>query len=269
MDIQIEEINNGSLLINKVFSDILRENNIDSAEALWALQGESVKKILKERGTERVFLKTPDGQLEAYIKRYLPLPCKEHFKGMISFKPVFASGALHEWESIIAFHRADISTMLPIAVGCLDDGRSINITLAITDYRRASDILAENPNRETRIKLIENIAKLAGKMHAARFAHQDFYLVHLFVKEYLQVLPIDLQRIIMGRLFKKRWQVKDLGQLLFSAYDFTSQTDALRFWKVYTDIVDPDLYRNKRFIKSVVGKAGRIRSRFLRKQKQK
>jgi lipopolysaccharide core heptose(I) kinase len=269
MDIHIEELNDGALLINSDFSDILRMNGIDSPEALWNLKGESVKKILKERGTERTFLKTSDGQqLEAYLKRYLPLPLKEHLKGMTSFKPVFSSGALHEWESIIAFHRADIPTMIPIAAGQLTDGRSVNITLAITDYRRASDIFAEKPDRAMRIKLIENIAKLAGKMHAAKFAHQDFYLVHLFVKEDLQVLPIDLQRIIMGRLFKKRWQVKDLGELLFSAYDYVSLVDVLRFWKIYTDIVDTELYQNKRFIKSVIGKADRIRARFLRKKKK-
>ena len=270
MDIQVEEYNNGSFLINEDFSDILQENKIESAEVLWKLKGDSVKKFLKERGTERVLLSTPDGtKIETYIKRYLPLPGKEYLKGMISFKPVFSSGAIHEWESIIAFHQAGIPTMLPIAAGRFEDGRSVNITLGITHYRRASDIFEEKPDRETRVKLIENIAKLAGAMHAAKFAHQDFYLVHLFIKEDLQVLPIDLQRIIMGKLFKLRWQIKDLGQLLFSAYDFTSKTDALRFWKIYTDIVNPELFRNKRFIKSVISKASRIRARYLRKQKNK
>jgi len=266
MDIHIEEFKNGTFLINRDFSDILTENGIDSPDALWNVDGESVKKILKERGTERTFLKTSDsGQLETYIKRYLPLPLKERLKGMISFKPVFTSGALHEWESLIAFHRADISTIIPIAAGLLADGRSVNITLGITDYRRASDIFAEKPNRKMRIELVENIAKLAGKMHSAKLAHQDFYLVHLFVKDNLQVLPIDLQRIIMGRLFKKRWQIKDLAQLRFSAYDYVSKTDMLHFWKIYTDIVDSELYRNKGFIKSVIGKADRIRARWQRK----
>lgn len=269
MDIIVEELNHGSLLVNSEFAGLLRENKIDSADSLWKIEGESVKNFLKARGTERAFLETPDGiQLETYVKRYLPISLKEHLKGLISFKPVFSSGALHEWESIIAFHRANIPTMIPIAAGRLDDGRSVNITLGIKDYRRASDIFADRPDKENRKKLIGNIAELAGKMHVAKFAHQDFYLVHLFVKDDFQVLPIDLQRIIMGALFKKRWQVKDLGQLLFSAFDFVSRTDVLRFWKIYTDIVDPGLYRNKAFIKSVIGKAGRIRARSLRKKKK-
>lgn len=267
MAITIEELNNGSWLVNREYSSILHNNGIDSAAALWALEGEAVKKRLKERGTERSYLKDSNGkQIETYIKRYLSLPLKEHLKGAVSFKPVFSSGALHEWEAILAFHRESIPTMIPIAAGKLSDGRSVNITLAITDYRRASDIFANRPDRTIRIKLIENIAKLAGKMHTAKFAHQDFYLVHLFVKDDLQVLPIDLQRIIMGGLFKKRWQIKDLGELLYSAFDYVSHTDILRFWKIYTDIVDKKLYRNKRFIKSAIGKAMRIRARSIRKK---
>ena len=266
----IEELNDGSWLINSEFTSLLRNNRIDSAEALWKVEGEAVKKRLKERGTERVYLKTDNGeQIETYIKRYLPLPLKEYLKGAASFKPVFSSGALHEWAAILAFHHEDIPTMIPIAAGRLDDGRSINMTLAITDYRRASDIFSGQPDRATRITLTENIAELAGKMHAAKFAHQDFYLVHLFVKDNLQVMPIDLQRIIMGELFKKRWQIKDLGQLLFSAYDYISRTDILRFWKTYTDVVDKKLYRNKRFIKSVFAKAMRIRTRSEKKKKRK
>lgn len=267
--ITVEALDNGSLLVNRDYIDLLHENNIDSSEKLWKLEGESVKKFVKERGTERAFLKTTDGkQLETYIKRYQPLPFKEHFKGITSLKPVFTDGAIHEWNAILAFHDAGIPTMIPIAAGSLGDGRTVNITLGITDYRRASDVFADKPERETRITLIENIAKLAGEMHSAKFAHQDFYLVHLFVKDDLQILPIDLQRLIMGKLFRKRWQVKDLGQLLYSALKYASHTDILRFWKIYTDSVDKSLFRNKAFIKAVIKKAESIRARSERKRKR-
>ena len=104
-------------------------------------------------------------------------------------------------------------------------------------------------------------------MHSAKFAHQDFYLVHLFIKDDLAVYPIDLQRLIMGELFKRRWHIKDLSQLLFSADGLVSRTDILRFWKIYTKSVDEKLYLNKKFISSVIKKSNRIKSRFLRKNK--
>ena len=83
--INIEELDNGSLLVNEEFSEILKFNGIDTAEKLWKIEGESVKKFVKERGTERAFLNSPDGnKLETYVKRYHPLPFKEHVKGITS-----------------------------------------------------------------------------------------------------------------------------------------------------------------------------------------
>lgn len=261
-------LNSGSLIINSEYEEILKKNGITSVKDLWDKDGEPVKKILKERGTERFYLDgVEDEKIETYIKRYLPLPKKEYIKGAISLKPIFPDGAIHEWDAILAFHNANIATMIPIAAGKLPDGRTVNITRAITDYRRASDILSDSPTKAVRITLVENIAKLASKMHSAKFAHQDFYLVHLFIKDDLSVYPIDLQRLIMGKLFKRRWQIKDLAQLLFSVDGLVSRTDILRFWKIYTKSVDEKLYLNKKFISSVIKKSNRIKSRFLRKNK--
>ena len=269
MKIEIIELIPGKFFVNQNFISILKENNINSPQDLWEIKGESVKKYVKERGTERAFLNiATNTKLETYIKRYLPLPFKERLKCATSFKSVIMLGAIHEWEAICAFHAAEINTMIPIAAGILPDGRSVNITQAITGTTRASDIL-NNQNDLTskhRNELIENIATLAGKMHAAKFAHQDFYLVHLFVKQNLEVLPIDLQRIIMGNKFKLRWQIKDLGQLLYSASDYISQTDILRFWKIYTSIVDNNLYKNISFIKKIFNKANAIKQRSSKKK---
>jgi heptose I phosphotransferase len=271
MKINVSMYQSGKWLVNEEYSELLEINNILSPEDLWNLKGESVKNFLKERGTERAFLDLKDGQkIETYVKRYLPLPLKEYFKAAISSKPLFKIGAIHEWEAIIAFHNESIPTMIPIAAGMLPDGRSVNITLGITDYTRASDIFNAGPSRNERISLISKIAELAGRMHAAGFAHQDFYLVHLFVTDVdKKVLPIDLQRLIMGKQFSARWQIKDLAQLLYSAKPYVSKTDILRFWKKYTSIAGGNLYKNKSFINRVISKAQRIKNRSDRKKKRK
>ena len=265
----------GTFVFNSEFTELLRENKIESFDGLWSLSGEAVKKKLAERGTERIYLNSPHGteKVETYLKRYLPLPSKEYFKAITSFRPFFPSGARHEWDAIIAFHKAKIPTMLPIAVGYDKDGKSALLTLAIRDYMRASDLLnnwkGDSSKRKKRRELIANIAELAGKMHAAQFAHQDFYLVHLFVKGNMDVLPIDLQRIIMKNQFGRRWRVKDLGQLLYSALEFTSWSDRLFFWQKYTEIAGSELYRDKRLIRSVIKKAQSIYNRSLRKKAKK
>jgi tRNA A-37 threonylcarbamoyl transferase component Bud32 len=166
--------------------------------------------------------------------------------------------------------------MEPIATGRFSDGRSALLTLGITDYERASDKLPKLSGNEKR-QLILAIAELAGKMHAAKFAHQDFYLVHLFVKEtadsgettsakLFQVLPIDLQRIIIGPRFSRRWRVKDLGQLLYSALDCTDDDDRELFWRRYTEIAGEHLRRDEKLIRSILKKADAIRRRSLRKK---
>ena len=271
MKINVSVRRSGNWLVNEDYSELLEMNNILSPEDLWNLKGESVKNFLKERGTERAFLVQKDGQkIETYVKRYLPLPLKEYFKAAISAKPLFKTGAVHEWEAIVAFHNEGIPTMIPIAAGVLQDGRSVNITLGITGYTRASDIFSAGPSRSERISLISEIAELAGRMHAAGFAHQDFYLVHLFVTDAdKKVLPIDLQRLIMGRQFPARWQIKDLAQLLYSAEPYVSETDILRFWKKYTSIAGEKLYKNKSFIRRVISKAQRIKKRSDRKKNRK
>jgi hypothetical protein len=182
----------------------------------------------------------------------------------------------------MAFHSAGIPTMIPIAAGRNSDGRSVLLTLGITDYVRASELLPElreKKRQKERRQLILKIAELAGVMHAAKFAHQDFYLVHLFVKiksshtnipeksqEEYQILPIDLQRIIMGRQFSRRWRVKDLGQLLFSAMPVTTISDRLTFWNRYTEIAGKELRNDKTLIKLINRKAMAIRNREIRKQ---
>ncbi|NOY74902.1 MAG: hypothetical protein GXP32_03815 [Kiritimatiellaeota bacterium] len=282
-EIEVETMDGGRLLVNAAYQRYLVANGIKSLVDLWSLDGESVKKKLAERGTERVSLCFDGAQVETYLKRYLPLPFKEYFKGITSFRPFFPSGALHEWESIIAFHAAGIPTMEPIAAGRFPDGRSVLLTLGVTNYKRASDLLPElngDENRKRRSELISVIAELAGKMHSAQFAHQDFYLVHLFVKEgessetseerkSFQVLPIDLQRIIIGPRFSRRWRVKDLGQLLYSAFDCADAVDLRLFWRIYAKIAGEGIGRDKKLIKAVFRKADSIRKRSLRKKSRK
>jgi len=270
LNIEVIKSGNGELLFNAEFSRLLHENNIESFSDLWDIAGEPVKKKLAIRGTERVYLKSGSTRTEAYIKRYLPLPAKEYFKAITSFRPFFPDGAMHEWEAIISFHQAGIPTMKPIAAGMDKQGRSVLLTLGIQNYTRASKLLKEWLNNDEknsdRRRLIVNIAELAGKMHAAKFAHQDFYLVHLFVLENFDVMPIDLQRVIMGRQFGRRWRIKDLGQLLYSAWDLTTLKEKIIFWQKYTDIAGKEIYKDKRLIRAVVRKAEHIRNRSIRKQ---
>jgi len=91
-------------------------------------------------------------------------------------------------------------------------------------------------------------------------AHQDFYLVHMFVKENEgdKVYLIDLQRTVFPEDFSERWRIKDLGQLLYSARKLVSDTDILYFWKTYCGIAGKKLYDDKSLIRKILAKTASI-----------
>ena len=268
-----QSFDNGRLTINSDFVKLLEYNGVNTAAELWNLEGEAVKKILKERGTERVILKSPDGgTVETYIKRYSRVPLKEKIKQAFSLK-FYTFDAFHEWRALHAFHRLGLNTMIPIAVADAGNGKSCNLTLGITDYIKAAELFKNftPADRSRKLALIKQAAILAGRMHAAGFAHQDFYLVHMFVRpeENDKIYLIDLQRLIMQKKLSRRWRVKDLGQLLFSARPEATAMDVKRFWKYYCDFAGKALYRNKSLIGSIVSKADKITARDARKGRQK
>lgn len=273
VEIRTEIWDEGDLIVNAEFVKLLRAQGLTSAEAFWRLSGKSVKKVLKERGTEKVMLVDGAGEksVETYIKRYKPVGFREKIKCWTSLKPS-CYDAYNEWDALLAFHRHNLPTMIPIAVGRCAEG-TFTLTLGILDYQRSSELLPELAKTDFRRKrrLIAKIAELAGRAHKIGLGHQDFYLVHLFVlpNQDDDVFLIDLQRMIMKNPLPKRWIVKDLAQLLFSASGIVSKTDIWRFWLVYTDILTPNLRKNRSFINSVLSKATKIRDHDAKRRKKR
>jgi lipopolysaccharide core heptose(I) kinase len=273
MNLKTKSLDNKKLTINSDFIELLKFNGIDSASKLWNIEGEAVKKILAQRGTERAFLDTPDGgKLEVYIKRYTKIPLKEKIKQAFSLK--FDSfDAVHEWNALRAFHKLGLDTMVPMAVAELGNGQTCNLTLGITDYIKAAELFKNfsSEDCERKTSLIKKIATIAGRMHVAGLAHQDFYLVHMFVRESEEdkIYLIDLQRLIMQKKLSKRWRVKDLGQLLFAACDYVSDTDIQNFWEVYCSYAGENFYKDNSLIKAIKNKAENITNRDARKGREK
>lgn len=254
----------GRLFVNDDFSEVLRHNGLITGKRLWELSGDSVKNVVKTRGTERIYLEPPFGTeyVEVYLKRYRPVKITEKLKNLISLKPQ-PTGAFHEWDALVKFHELGIPTTLPVAAG-KTGSYSCMVTLGIKDYVRAS-VLLKDITREHFVRrrtLIEKIARIAADIHSNGMAHQDMYLVHFFVKENEEdeVYIIDLQRVIFSNNLADRWRVKDLAQLLFSARPLVSATEILRFWKTYAEYTDKALYRDKKLVRKIFAKAARIKA---------
>ncbi len=271
MEIRAKTLDNGHLFVNVDFVSLLEANGLLRAQDIWKLKDEGVKEVVKERRTGRIFLSSPNGPktIETYLKRYTRPPLSEKIKDILSLK-FFKFDALHEWHAQLAFHRIELPTVIPIAAGKVEGG-TFNMTLGITNYKRASEVLKkkEGYGQAERDKLIKRIGLYVGKMHSAGIAHQDLYLVHFFLKG-PDMVPhlIDLQRVIKEKKLSDRWRIKDLGELLFSAKPFVTDTEIDTFCKAYSQAADFDLKRHPRLVKAICKKANRIEARHRRKTAQ-
>ncbi len=268
MQIKIVDLDNGHLMVNRDFLGFLDCNRLQDAQAIWDLRDESVKTIVKERRTGRAFLTSPNGlrKVEVYIKRYTRASLSERVKNIMSLK-FFQFDALHEWHAQLAFHRLELPTVIPIAAGRVSEG-SFNLTLGISDYKRASVLLDPKgrTDKGVRANIIKQIGLYTGRMHRAGIAHQDLYLVHFFLKG-KDMIPhlIDLQRVIKEKELSDRWRIKDLAELLFSARPMVSEDEIRIFCKAYSRAAGFELKRHTRLVKAIIKKADRIEARHRRK----
>jgi heptose I phosphotransferase len=91
--------------------------------------------------------------------------------------------------------------------------------------------------------LAAELARLTRELHERRRFHKDLYLCHFFIpQEDTRRLPrwggrvhlIDLHRLAHHPWAWRRWQAKDLGQLLYSSeLSKITARDRLRFWRCY------------------------------------
>jgi hypothetical protein len=107
-------------------------------------------------------------------------------------------------------------------------------------------------------RLIADVADVASRFHREGFNHRDLYCCHFFIREASRgrflVNVIDLQRVERRRWLRRRWVVKDLAQLAYSApRERISRTRRLAFMKHYlqTSRLRPE---HKRLIRQVLAK---------------
>lgn len=154
--------------------------------------------------------------------------------------------ALGEWNNILALKRLGIPTVSPVAMG---EKRTLGLELAsfiVTEELYGAESLEKiiekefsgpitKAKRRRKYSIIRNVARIARIMHTNGMCHQDFYLGHFFLDDKNTLYLIDLQRVLHWQEVPKRYIIKDLGQLNYSA-DFigcVSRTDRMRFFLEY------------------------------------
>ncbi len=230
------------LVINKDFLHLLKDAGLDSFDAL---MDHAAGELIDHRPIRTVVrLELKDGGLRRrfYLKRhYIPL------KGKISalLRPGGLEDARNEWHKIVMLKEQGYQTMEPVAYGergSLLETRALTLTEELYGAIRVEDYIPRlfraggTENLERKRRIVEKLALIARRFHQEGFNHQDFYLGHFLVNPSTEeIFLIDLQRVQKRDRPARRWVLKDLAQLVFSAINTEGfhGTDLVRFGHIY------------------------------------
>ena len=117
--------------------------------------------------------------------------------------------------------------------------RELTDTISLEDYCR--DWPVDPPAFGDKRALIRRVAEMTAALHANGLNHRDLYICHFLLQrtwtgpdQPLHLYLIDLHRVQMRRRVPRRWQVKDLAALYFSALHIgLTRHDLFRFMRSY------------------------------------
>jgi heptose I phosphotransferase len=231
----------------------------DPFDEVERLQGEVFRRVASRR-TIRV---TIDGD-HYFAKIHHGVGWQEIVKNLLHLKlPVLS--AQNEWTALNLLALIGVPTMTPVAFGRTGSNpariRSFLITEELTGTTSLEDFCAtwalQPPPFRLRKALIEQVASAVRQMHANGMNHRDCYLCHFHLDtlsrqesgglDKLRLYVIDLHRAQIRRRTSRRWVIKDLAGLYFSAMGIgMTRTDRLRFVRAYEQKPLRDVFQNHR-----------------------
>jgi hypothetical protein len=207
------------------------------------------------RSTGRWILRDAGETLSVYLKRHYRLP---RWQGLLTtlFPGRGWSPAMQEYRHLQWAQAQGLPVPRVVAVGeFLQPGARLQSFLAIEELTgmlalhqaipQASRQLDAVKFRAWKAALARETAGLVRFLHDRHYFHKDLYLCHFYVAaEDTAIVPawrgrvhmIDFHRLGHHPLTWPWWQIKDLGQLLYSSHvQGVDARDRLRFWRYYLE----------------------------------
>ncbi len=251
------------------YENVLRANGLDSLEALFTASG---AKLLSKPGLSswrerlRLTLDVGGERRTFYLKRFRGPPLRVRRDVRRSGGGASSIAGL-EWTWMRRLAAEGIPCVSPVAFAEAFRGsrelRSAVLTAAVPGD--SLERLAQkwrDGDRTVLHSLTAPLARLVARLHECGFIHRDLYFSHIFhdpaSPPESSLHLIDLQRVIRLRYLHRRWIVKDLASLNFSApSDLVSRTDRIRWLTQYLGASKLDASA-KRLAYRIVGKTRRI-----------
>ncbi len=273
-----------NLNTNDRYLSALRRIGITTLDnALTFRKGQSLNKPGLSSYRERIRIETDEGQPDLYLKRFHKPPLKEQLRRMREFK-FKRSSAEREVYFARKLLQVGIPTFTPVAWGRRMSGYWEQASAAITAELPGTsleklvahwrDYPADAPRGTDRHDIIRQLALVTARLHRSGYFHRDYYLCHIFLERNADgraVLSlIDLGRMIRSTWLQKRWTIKDLAALHYSApAGLVGRADRLRFLYHYAKLrgMHPEWW-SPQFIRRIEARCNRIRRHDEKRQRR-
>ncbi|MEX2367423.1 MAG: lipopolysaccharide core heptose(I) kinase RfaP [Pseudohongiellaceae bacterium] len=231
------------------------------------LEGETYRQVANRRTFK--FQLGPDS---CFAKVHKGVSWREIIKNLVQLRLPVVS-ARNEWTALLRLNELGINTLTPVGFGKRGIFPSTIESFLITkDAGTASsleDVCANwrssPPAFSFKLRLLEKLAAISQAMHSNGICHRDYYICHFLLLEDQPptLCLIDLHRALIRKKLRRRWIVKDIGSLYFSAMDAgLSRRDLFRFMKIYSSkSLRCTLHEDMAFWKAVKGRAMTLKSK--------
>jgi heptose I phosphotransferase len=247
--VQMEQ--SGGVTRDKRAVERLRQAGLNSLDEVFHYQpAQSLTKpgLKAHRDRCRLDLQNGDGRLHTYyLKRYRSPPFVEQVR-RIREAGRDLSTAKREMRAARKLREIGVPTLKVTAFGQEMSGPWEHRSFILTDGiegRSLERVLMDAregrsrvPSWNNRREIIIQLASIVRLLHDQRLYHRDLYLCHFLLTRNVDggivLRVIDLARMIERPMRSRRWRIKDLAALEYSAWaPMVTRADRLRFLKTY------------------------------------
>jgi tRNA A-37 threonylcarbamoyl transferase component Bud32 len=177
-------------------------------------RGDAPSTLVKSNSGRSVW-RVPLGTPGLYVKRFPPELLRDR--------------ARKEADLLSALQKARIPCPRLVALARDEEG-SYLLTEEIPDARPLSDVLQRSSSR-ARV-LLQDLGRLAKKLHDSGFDHQDFHAGNVLVRE-TDLYVIDVHRATQKKSLSRDCRLNGLAFTAMSFVEVRPRTDLLRFFQAY------------------------------------
>lgn len=220
-----------------------------------------------------------------FLKYHQGIGWAEVIKNLVQGRlPV--TSARNEYFACLVLANVGLDTLTPVAYGRRGISpasiesflvtEELSGAVSLEDYCRNWHV--EPPPVERKRRLLQKVVTMARAMHGCGVNHRDFYLCHFMLMpdtlektktiSEIRCHLIDLHRAGIRRRVPRRWMVKDVAGLFYSAMDIgLTRQDLLRAMALYSNrSLRETLVRDHAFWSAVLERAERLYERDMGKE---